>query len=308
LLRADEIAPDHHLLHVHIASLGAAGRGQFAPGENRGKEIEELKNRVEQPEGKKQDILERAERAEALVFRIGAADVKQPAIRKHLRGEVIVPGFLEQRGHLASFDIELLNAERPQLQKLSPVIPADPGGLENNFPSFARQPSRRGVERIAFRQLLDSAFPVHFDPDIGGAIFVEHAEHHVPGGTGDRDVADLGAIVIPQPAFLDAQPADFQQGAQAAALQRIDESVGLPGAADARDDQGNVSDLRGFAPQHRAGKRRPVIAGGFPRMFLLGTHRFFTEGIAEDAVNGAWRFIPRFDANFPLRQVGNVQL
>jgi hypothetical protein len=43
-------------------------------------------------------------------------------------------------------------------------------------------------------------------------------------------------------------------------------------------------------------------------MFLLGTHRFFTEGIAEDAVNGAWRFVPRFDANFPLRQVGNVQL
>lgn len=45
LLRADEIAPDLHLFHVHLASLEAAGRGQFASGVNRGKEVEALNDR-----------------------------------------------------------------------------------------------------------------------------------------------------------------------------------------------------------------------------------------------------------------------
>ena len=80
-----------------------------------------------------------------------------------------------------------------------------------------------------------------FDADIGGAIFVQNAKDHVTGLARNRDVPDLGAIIIPQPAFFSAELPEFKQGAQAAALYGVEQCAGFLAAADARDGKWNVS-------------------------------------------------------------------
>src|SRR6185369_3977249 len=97
-------------------------------------------------------------------------------------------------------------------------VAADAGGLKHNLSSWPRPPSRGGVEGIAFRQFLDAAMAAEFDADIRRAVLVQDTKDHVARFARHRDMPDLRAVIIPEPAFIGAELADFEQGAEAAAF------------------------------------------------------------------------------------------
>src|SRR5882672_10728642 len=150
-----------------------------------------------------------------------AADVQQGAILQALRRKVIELATLEQLRQLTRLSIELLNAERAKRQKMSLAIPANTSGLKHDLSPFTRPPSRRGVERVAFRQFLNTTLPADFDADVRRAVLVQNAKYHVPAFARHGDVPDLCPIIIPEPAFFRAELPDFKQRAQVPAFQRI---------------------------------------------------------------------------------------
>src|SRR5579859_1824236 len=99
------------------------------------------------------------------------------------------------------------------------AISSDARRLKKDSAPLTGPPPRRGVERIAFGELFDAALAGELDANVGGAVLVQDAEHHIAGLAGDRDMADAGAVVVPQAALLSAKRFDLEQSAEAAAFQ-----------------------------------------------------------------------------------------
>lgn len=163
---------------------------------------------------------------------------------------------------------------------------------------------RRRVHGIALGQLLHAVLVLKHHADVGGAVGVGSAEGEIARVRAGANVLEFEIVIVPKPPFLRAEVLGREQRAQAAALQRVNESSLVLASADARDDHRSRA-LRGAAlpPQHPSGKKPAALR--FPGIPLLRTDFALANLIGVRALDRAWWRITDLQSDFALREINN---